>query len=57
MNTRLRLTKSTHHIKEEQNNFLLPEDVEKKLEEYKRAIELKDKQLADIKKKKVTILL
>ena len=34
---------------EEQINFLL-EDVEKKLEEYKKAIEIKDKQLSEIKK-------
>ena len=36
-------------IKEEQINFFL-EDVEKKLDEYKRAIDTKDKQLSDIKK-------
>ena len=49
MNRRLRPTKSTQQIKEEQINFLL-EDVEKKLEEYKKATELKNQQLADIKK-------
>ena len=48
MNRRLRPTKSTKQIKEEQTNFLL-EDVEKSLEQYK-AIALKDKQLPDIKK-------
>ena len=42
MNRRLRPTKSTQQIMEEQINFLL-EDVEKKLEEYKKAIEIKDK--------------
>ena len=61
MNRKLRPTKSTQQIKEEQINFLL-EDVEKNLEEYKQAIELKDKQLSDINKilqgaKKVTNLL
>ena len=49
MNRRLRPTKSTQQIMEEQINFLL-EDVEKKLEEYKKAIEIKDKQLSEIKK-------
>ena len=49
MNRRLRPTKFTQQIKEEQINFLL-EDVEKNLEEYKKAIELKDKQLSNIKK-------
>ena len=61
MNRKLRPTKSTQQIKEEQINFLL-EDVEKNLEEYKQAIELKDKQLSDINKilqgaKNVTSLL
>lgn len=61
MNRKLRPTKSTQQIKVEQINFLL-EDVEKSLEEYKQAIELKDKQLPDINKilhgaKKVTTLL
>ena len=49
MNRRLRPTKSTQQIMEEQINFLL-EDVEKKLEEYKKAIEIKDKQLSELKK-------
>ena len=49
MNKRLRPTRSTQQIKEEQINFLL-EDAEKNLEEYKKAIESRDKQLADIKK-------
>ena len=61
MNRKLRPTKSTQQIKEEQTNFLL-EEVEKNLEEYKKGIELKDKQLSDLKKyckvpKKVAILL
>ena len=50
MNKMLRPTKSTYQIKEEQINFLL-EDVEKFLEKYKKAIELKEKQLAEAKKK------
>ena len=46
MNRKLRPKNSFYQIKEEQINFLL-EDVEKKLGEYKKAIELKDKQLAE----------
>ena len=42
MSRRIRLTKSTQKIKEEQINFLL-EDCEKSLE-YKKAIEIKDMQ-------------
>ena len=49
MNRKLRPTKSTQQIKEEQINFL-PEDIEKDLEEYKKTTEFKDKQLSDIKK-------
>ena len=49
MNRKLRPTKSSYQIKEEQINFLL-EDVEKSLEEYKKAIESKDKQLTEAKK-------
>ena len=49
MNRKLRPTRSTQQIKEEQINFLL-KDIEKNLEEYKKAIELKDKQLSDVKK-------
>ena len=49
MNRKLRPTRSTQQIKEEQINFLL-KDIEKNLEEYKKSIELKDKQLSDIKK-------
>ena len=47
MNRKLRPTKSSQQIKEEQINFLL-EDVEKNLEEYKKAIQLEDK-LAEAK--------
>ena len=62
MNRKLRPTKSTQQINEEQLSFLL-ENVEKNLEEYKKAIKMKDKQLSDIKKntprgqKEITILL
>ena len=49
MNRRLRPTKYSYQIKEEQTNFLL-EEVEKNLEEYIKAIELKGKQLAEAKK-------
>ena len=49
MNRKLRSTKSACQTKEEQVNFLL-EDIEKNLEEYKKATELRDKQLADAKK-------
>ena len=49
MNRKLRPTKSTYQIKEEQVNFLL-EDIEKDWKEYKKAIELRDKQLAEAKK-------
>ena len=48
MNRKLRPTRSTQQVREEQINFLL-KDVEKNLEEYKKAIELKEKQLLDIK--------
>ena len=61
MNRKLRPTKSTQQIKEEQINFLL-EGVDKNLEEYKKAIEIKDKRFSDVKNilegaKKVTIQL
>ena len=49
MNRKLRPTKSPYQIKEEQVNFLL-EDIEKNLEEYKTAVELRDNQLAEAKK-------
>ena len=45
MNRKLRPTRSTQQIREEQINFLLA-DIEKNLEEYKKAIE----ELSDIKK-------
>ena len=46
MNMRPRPTQSNQQIKEEQINFLL-EDVEKNLEEYKKAIQSRDKQLSE----------
>ena len=49
MNRYKKQNRTTQQIKEEQINFLL-EDVEKNLEEYKRALELKEKQLSDAKK-------
>ena len=49
MNRKLRPTRSTQQVRKEQINFFL-EDVEKNLEEDKKAIELKEKQLLDIKK-------
>ena len=49
MNRKLRPTKSPYQIKEEQVNFLL-EDIEKNLEEYKKAVALRDNQLAETKK-------
>ena len=53
MSRRVRLNKTLQQRKEEQINFLL-EDVEKNLEEYKKALEIKDKQLSDIKKILIT---
>ena len=41
--------KSSYQIKKEQVNFLL-EDIGRNLKEYKKAIEIRDKQLADAKK-------
>ena len=49
MNRKLKSRKSQYEIKEEQINFLL-EDIEKNLEGHKAAIELRDKQLADVKR-------
>ena len=46
MNMRPRPTQSNQQIKEEEINFLL-EDVEKNLEEYKKAIQSRDKQLSE----------
>ena len=48
MNRKLRPTKSSYQIKEEQINFLL-ENVEK-FRRVQKATELKDKQLAEAKK-------
>ena len=53
MSRRVRQNKMSQQIKEEQINFLL-EDVEKNLDEYKKALEIKDKQLSDIKKILIT---
>ena len=53
MSRRVRSNKTLQQRKEEQINFLL-EDVEKNLEEYKKALEVKDKQLSDIKKILIT---
>ena len=50
MTRRIRQNKTSQQIKEEEINFLL-EDIEKNIDEYKTALELKDKQLSDIKKK------
>ena len=47
MSRRLRATKSTQQFREEQINFLL-EVVEKKLDEYKKAFEIKDKNLEQL---------
>ena len=41
--------KSPHQIKDEQVDFLL-ENIEKHLEEYRKIVETKDKQLVEIKK-------
>ena len=49
MNRKLRPTKSAYESKEEQINFLL-DHIEINLEEYKRAIEIRDRQLPDTKK-------
>ena len=53
MSRRVRSNKTLQQIKEEQINFLL-EDVEKNLDEYKKSLEIKDKQLSDIKKILIT---
>ena len=53
MSRRVRQNKTSQQIKEELINFLL-EDVEKNLDEYKKALEIKDKQLSDIKKILIT---
>ena len=48
MNKRPRPLKSSYQIKKEQVNFLL-EDIGRNLKEYKKSIEIRDKQLADAK--------
>ena len=50
MSRRSRTNKTNQQIKEKQITFLL-EDVGQNLEEYKKAIDLKDKQLSDAKKR------
>ena len=50
MNRKLRPAKSLYQLKDEQVNFLL-ENIEKNLEEYKKIVETKGKQLAEAKKK------
>ena len=49
MNKRPRPLKSSYQIKEEQVNLLL-KDIERNLEEYKKATEIKDEQVAGAKK-------
>ena len=49
MSRRTRQNKTSQQIKDEQINFLL-EDVEKNLDEYKKALDTKDKQLLTLKK-------
>ena len=49
MSTRVKQNKTSQLIKEEQINFSL-EEVEKKLDKYKKALQIKNKQLSDIKK-------
>ena len=49
MGTRVKQNKTSQLIKEEQINFSL-EEVKKKLDKYKKALQIKDKQLSDIKK-------
>ena len=56
MSKRVRANRTAQQIKEEQINFLL-EDVEKNLEEYKKALDLKeyDKTVAENKELKIYI--
>ena len=49
MSKRARSNRTAQQIKEKQINFLL-EDLEKNLEEYKKALDLKKKQLSNAKK-------
>ena len=50
MKRKLRRTKSPYKLENEQVNFLL-EEIDKNFEEYKKKVETKDKQLAEVKKK------
>ena len=52
MSRRIRPTESSQRIKEEQIGFLL-EDVKINLEEYKKVLELKGRQLSNVKKNKL----
>ena len=49
MSRRIRQNKKSQQVKKEQINFLF-EEVEKNLDEYKKVIDLKEKQLSDAKK-------
>ena len=49
MSKKIKDFRARQQVREEQINFLLS-DIEKNLEEYKIAIEIKDKQLSDAKK-------
>ena len=49
MSRRIRQNKKSQQVKKEQINFLF-EEVEKNLDEYKKAIDLKKNQLSDAKK-------
>ena len=49
MKRKVRPKKSAQQIKKEKINFLL-EEVEKNLEQHRKAIELKDRQLSEVKK-------
>ena len=51
--SRVKQNKTSQRIKEEQINFFL-EEAEKNLDKYKKAVELKDKQLSDAKKILIT---
>ena len=47
MNRKLKPTKSTQHIKNEQIRFML-EEIEQDIKQYKKIIQTKDKQLVDL---------
>lgn len=53
MNKRIKDLRSRQQVKDEQINYLLA-DVERILEEYKTAFELKEKQLSDAKRILIT---